>query len=538
MPVTTEELATALLQAELPTREVAGLMLQVSDVDTPVAMLTPPDEESVLKVLAKGWKKAATVLESKVPEFLGSRLAKHSSIQVRRLLAETTDDIETLKSLHDWALKKDRECLDIVIPKLDPRWTTERVITEGLGKYPEAYVVIVGHHLATKHPEAMSLIESAPEDVRRPLLLGAACCVAEGSVPGWGLTKLFSLTGNDGISNVVDRLTSEYKKSVSDEMAEALVKNPVARKSLKDSTLESATGFTPRAVELLMDVNQEFINRAIDTDSWSEVLDLIIALQSMSVVAHLVSKRERVQKLSKEQFAQLVDSIPKAVTSKKKRRSNPYDYQYNDTEFLSSKVITWLEHELETGTLLQYLRNTDGDAAWSWLCGKTRTLPRTGEFAQLSQNPGTAFGTTYDYSSSSYERIPATITDFTNELSGHISDLVDKPWADEIIDGLGSQAVAELVHRAGLRWPIHDNVLASRQYLANRITREIGIDADTWREALTHIARSNMPLGTTLAALRRLRGMSKPDPSTLPELPNPSKGRQEPDADDFENEDE
>jgi hypothetical protein len=537
MPVTTEELASALLQAELPTREVAGLMLQVSDVDTPVAMLTSPDEESVMKVLTKGWKKAATVLESKVPEFLGTRLAKHSSVQVRRLLATKTDDTETLKSLHDWALKKDRECLDIVIPKLDPRWTLERVIAEGLAKYPEACIVIVGHLIATNRPEAMSIIESAPYDVRRPLLIGAACSVAEGSIPDWGLTKLFSLVEEDDISDVVDRLAHQYGLIVSDEMAEALATSPKARTSLKESTLWAATGYTPRAVELLMGVNQDFVHRAIDTDSWSEVFDSIVALRSLSVAAYLVSKRERVQKLSKERFAQLIDSIPQTgAMKKKKRRANPYDD--DDTAFLNSKVITWLEHELDTDTLLQYLRNTDGTAAWSWLCGKTRTLPRTGEFDQLVQNSGTAFGTTYDYSSSNYERIPATLTEFTSDLDTHVGELVDKPWADEIIDALGSQAVEELVHMAGRGWPHTHYTTASRQYLANRITREIGTDSDIWREALTHIARSNMPLGKTLAALRRLRGMSKPDPDSLPQLPNPSQDKPETSSEDFDDEDE
>jgi hypothetical protein len=87
-------------------------------------------------------------------------------------------------------------------------------------------------------------------------------------------------------------------------------------------------------------------------------------------------------------------------------------------------------------------------------------------------------------------------------MTRHLANLLDKPWVDALVDALGPSAFSELINSYENYGP---------KYVAERFVREIGTDVGIWRDAFAQFERSQLSMGKTLAAVRKLRGMSKKD---------------------------
>lgn len=482
------KIATALMQVNLPNEEIAGLMLELSDIKSPVKMPTAPCASSVERAARKGWAKVATAILSGTKEFLGSRLLKHTSLQVRRLLAEHGTDEKTLQELHNWGVAKDINTLRETLPRLDPEWLISQI--EAGVKYHATDLRTIGYRAAQLGDQMLDRMEKLPAEVSQHLLVAATTIVAKNPTPVWNLKKLLSCGDGNFQSQVGAALTSRYDGLVTKDLMDAVVENDCVKPQVRMSGFQAASGFEPEAVRMLIDLDPMQAVRVLYTQRDLSLFEDYVAIKRMEVLEVLTSDEAAVKNLSQEQVIAIIRSAEESTFTGVSYRP-PLLYKH---------LLSCVDFELDSETILSYLRHTDEHATWQWLSGKYAQKPRPGEITRLFANPKWALGWTTQYSTSpSNKFVPATSGEIASDVAIKFEHFATQPWVDEIVDAAGWEVFAELVQSYDAR---------GRDYIVSRMTRELGTDRETWRDALAYFSKSQLPMSKTLTAIRRLRAAS------------------------------
>lgn len=492
-----EQIASALLQSELPNSDVAGVILEMAEVSNVVHMPTPPAAGSVQKILKKGWAKVATAVASGTPEFLGDRLVKHSSVQVRRLLATMSSDEETLRTLHAWGLERDRDTFENALNRLELEWVVA-YLESGADGYTSNDLRVVANRVIEEQPMLFDRLMALEVTLSHPLAVAAAPKVAAGLVPGWNLTRLVS--ENPAVEPQIARhITTGFAETVTAEIAQVLTSSAESRHVLSMNGLHRARAFEPDAARMLLAVDPALGSQIVQTEWAHELFEDFVALKSLDVAETLLRNTDRVRTFSKEELSDLILAVADTATERTDR--------YRPA-VLNPELLNVIEFELDTEVLHAYLRNSNETATWAWLRGLTPQRPRPGEVEALVANPGYAFGYNTNYGAGARSITSSTLEEIASDTAGRVEELAQVPWVDELVDACGSALLEEMVRP----WN------GAPAYLADRLTRELGNDPDVWRDAIVHMSRSKLSLGRSLNAVRKLRGINKPESPQVPEL--------------------
>jgi hypothetical protein len=479
---TQEKIATALLTADLPNEEVAGLLLELADVKTPVRMQTPPSSASVAKVASKGWAKVATAVLSGTKEFLGSRLVKHNSVQVKRLLAEFGTDEESLRTLHSWAVAKDSEALSHLIVRLDPLWLLGTV--EGGTKYNSRMLHTIGARAVSAEPGSLDRMVNLDPQTRNIMLTAASVEVAIGHVPNCDLGRLLSLVDTNGQRDITRYLCRAFNQPVSKSMLDQIVKHPAAWSEVLSIGFPSAPSYEESAARMFIAANPDCALFVLSSNWDQSLFEVLLGLDRFDVINAMLSD-ERVKILTPQELTKALMALPSAAKSQQGYRP--------DT--VNRNLLRLIDHELETGPLLAYLRNCDDQTTWKWLCGEFSQKPRPGEVQALMDDPGFAFGWVTVPVSGSYQYRPVKPEDVSTTLAYQFEKIVNQPWCDEMVDACGYKAFEDLLRT-------YNQV--GQNYIAKRFTAALGNDVTLWRSTIAQFATSKLSIGKTLSAARRL----------------------------------
>jgi len=485
-----EDIATALLNVELPNEDVAGLMLELSDIKSPVKMPTTPCLTSVDRVVKKGWTKTATAILSGTKEYLGSKLTKHSSIQVRRLLAQHTTDQNALRELHDWALAKDREALEQLVARMDVDWLLSRL--EAGVQYPPRPLLTIAHRAALAGDASLDRVAALPAETSRPMLLAATNAIAANPSTRWDLPALLDGKDDDFCEKVGMELVQRYGTVVTETLMNVIVGHPVLHKCIVNHGFNNCTGFDIPAARMYIKLAPLHAKLVIHK-SWDPVLfDDVVATKRLEVLEVLLSSESHLRSLTPDQIdrALLASETADWATSTYRPPS------------LNRHLLQHVSHELSTEVLLAYLRHADEHATWQWLTGRYNQKPRPGEVSHLAKDQGWSFGWTamYGTNRSTDTRFAlASAEEVARDIAHKFEQLVSQPWCDELVDAFGGDVFEYLVR---------SYALAGRTYLVARITKELGSDPEVWRDAITHFSKSKLSVGKTLTAVRLLRAAS------------------------------
>lgn len=482
------KIATALMQVELPNEEVAGLMLELSDIKAPVKMPTAPCASSVERVAKKGWAKVATAVLSGTKEFLGSRLLKHTSLQVRRLLAEHGTDEKTLKELHDWGATKDINTLRETIVRLDPEWMISQI--EAGVKYHATDLRTIGYRAAKLGDSMLDRMAKLPAEFAHHLLISATTAVAGNPTQAWDLKKLLSCGGENFQAMVASTLSTTYDGLVTKDLMDAVVENDQTKLQVRTTGFSAASGFEPEAVRMLIGLDPMQAVRVLGRQRDLSLFDDYVALRRMEVLEALMPDEASVKELSPEQVVSAIRSAEDSTFTGASYRP----------PLLNRHLLSYISFELDSDTLMSYLRHTDEHATWQWLSGKYAQQPRPGEIARLFSNPKWALGWNTQYSTSTSNKFaPVSSGEIARDVAMKFEQFSSMPWVDELVDSTGWELFAELIQA----YDSH-----GRNYLVNRIARELGTDREIWRDALAHFSKSQLSMDKTLTVIRRLRAAS------------------------------
>lgn len=486
-----EDIAAALLSVELPNEDIAGLMLELSDIRTPVNMPTPPCPTSVDRVSKKGWAKTATAVLSGTKEYLGNKLTKHSSIQIRRLLAEHGTDEVALREMHDWALTKDREALEHLVARLDVGWLLSRI--ESGVQYPSRQLDTIARRVALTGDAGLDRVAALPAETSRRMLLTATNSIAANPTPRWNIPALLEGKDDDFCEQVALMLTQQYHEHVGATLMREVLAHPALAKRAGTHGFVSASSFDVPAARMLIGLDPLHAKSVI-VKSWDPVLfDDVLATNRLEVFETLLGDTSRLRSLSPDQIDRVLLASSTAQWSATSYRP----------PFLNRHLLEHVSHELSTEVLLAYLRRSDEHATWQWLTGKYDQKPRPGEVSRLAKDQGWSFGWTSLHGKNGVEFAPASAGEVARDIMNKFEMIVSQPWCDELVDAFGGDVFEYLVRAYSTE---------GRKYLVARITKELGSDPEVWRDALAHFSKSRLSVGKTLTAVRLLRNAATPRP--------------------------
>jgi hypothetical protein len=506
MPVPINQLANSLLEQPLPSESAASVVLDLASVDDPVSMSVAPSAAAAARAMKETWRKAATVAMSSTDEDVLAKLAKSSSVQVRRIVSDRTRRHATQVGLHDWSLSKDLECLHAVVAHMDLEWLLSR--REAGERYSNTKVnATIAYRICEERPELIARMCATPSKTIAQVL-------ARVQPPGWDLFAL--VAAMPAYANTVLAEASARNLGVVDL---ALVKlfeaHDEARGIMCRSRLPAAKGFTPEAARHLMSFEPNaaenpgsgsFVERVAESNPDPELFDELIDAANLNAMYQLLNCRDTVSAMSDDQLARALLRGPDLVHGEKPAGFSRHRSGLPDTLLA---MLQSLGRQLDEEPLLAYLRSAATEPTMRWLTGQCGQTPRPGEAAKLIADPLGAFGWEYNYNSNrDLAFSPMSLSTIASMVVEQLEAFGTAEWADETVDALGGHALPVLIHR----WRN-----AGRSYLADRIRREIGDDGEHWRDALNQLATSNLSLGRTLEAVRRLRGIKRPSaPVELP----------------------
>ena len=505
----TKDIARALIRTELPNREIAGILLELADVHHPESMPTPPAAVSVEKLMKRGWSKIATAVVSGAEEYLGPRLVKHSSIQVRRLLADHSSDQPTLQALHLWSVDKDSECFSSTLYKVDPAWLLDLLLADQY-QCTRGTLATVANRIVLECPDRFGDVGNLPLPQRNVMLSAVADQIALGRVADWDLVKLFAELTTEATETAAQIVMDTHFDVLPEAVVDAMLTDPKAARVLRDRVFRSAQSFDTAAARKLIKISVPHALRVVST-KWDHALfDDLISLQSHAVVEAILDERETIRRLTKAELSAALMSITDV-------EMQPDGYRPTS---LNRSLLKSIEFDLDEDVLLTYLRLSGPHATWEWLNGATPQQPRPGEAATLIQNSGLAFGYDRLYNNSGPRFQSPSIAEIASNVADQIIALAAMPWCDEVVDACGSECVDALLHRY--------NADPGAAYLSARIRRELGDAPEVWRDAIAHLSKTRLSVGKTLNAVRKLRSMSTPEqhtPPAPPATPRPSQER-------------
>jgi hypothetical protein len=281
---------------------------------------------------------------------------------------------------------------------------------------------------------------------------------------------------------------------VSTELVSTLIGYQEVVSLLKTVSFSRAISYEPNAARALLEISPNH-GYAILSTSWDRSLfEDFLRNGSPEIYVAMISIGEEIKKFSK-------DEISRIIQNRSTRESVEDSYR---PALFNKSLLQVIDYELESEVLLAYLRHTEELTTWQWLTGSYTQKPTVEEIEKLVSDPGFAFGYQLNYARSSNEPryVPTSKEEISSDMTRHLANLLDKPWVDALVDALGPSAFSELINSYENYGP---------KYVAERFVREIGTDVGIWRDAFAQFERSQLSMGKTLAAVRKLRGMSKKD---------------------------
>jgi hypothetical protein len=452
-------------------------------------MPTPPDIESVKAVASKHWVKAATALESRVPEVLDSDWFKHRSAKVKRAYILNGTNNKAIQDLEHLAMQDG---------EMAAKWATAvgadymlKRIKEGVRYREQAYVAL-GRIIAKSGKVCNKTLRSMKSvEAREYTIVGilAECILHGEAVRGRKLTELVSKGRRDHIINLaLDEALEEYgrrrepRESPGGEVIETLEKmfGRSGTRILLDELSPMArlgNGFIKTFFEKYPKEAWGYFETYIKTETYAEALGEIGTATTLSLL--LAMKPE-----------EMVKHTGVIEVCIKKAAKGGESIPWGDGGSVMGGFLRDWKTIIEDGDMLYLLRNGDESTTLGWILGEYANKPRIGMVPELMKNPGRAFD---GRKTPSMRLLRGIIT--------NLERLMKTPWIDEALEALGPDATDVLLTAAtggGGWWDYDHDVVCS--YLTRRFTEVLGDNPEAWQVALNLIAKSTQPLGRTLKA--------------------------------------
>lgn len=500
--VAVSQIANRLLSQQLPDGDIAGLMLELSDITIPVSMQTAPSDATARAILPKGnWAKAATIAKNGCDPAVAALLAKKTSLQVRRAVCETTSDQDVLRELHAWASSKsDAEAMDTLVERLDAEWLLDTVVASTT-KYSPSQLTTIAVRAVREVTDAYVQFSMCQPRVALHLFKGTVTAAACGEISGWNLERVLALAPTDR-ETLLETVARTFNGIVDMALLDVFASTDSSWQQLHGYRFPRSAGFASDAARRLIAAHRQWApdvaERKLNSDLFDELIELGDVETSFNLLfyhAADMSKQQVQRLLYVATQAHAVDTQPRARGSVD----------------ISNHLFDAIDYTLDTEALLQYLRLGADKATWSWLTGKLPQKPRPGEITALLDNPGAAFGTTTQYTNRSFTAVPVDVA----TIARRVVDIRDfseiEPWVDELVDALG----ASILSAASSSY--NDEF---QRYLAARLTNAFGNDAEAWRDALVQLSRSTVSIGRVIEAVKKLRAPRRTTPASATAISN------------------
>lgn len=486
--------AAALCRGELPNREVAGVLFKEAKLTSPISMPTPPDIESVRIVSTKNWVKAATALESRVPEMLGAEGAEHKSIKVKRSYILNGTDKKAIQDLENLAMQ-DGETARAWAEVVGAEHMLKS-IGEGAQYREEAYVTL-GRILVKSGRACEKVLQSIkPLEARENTIVGvlAECILRGETVRGRKSVGLIPKGRRDHVVSLAfDEALEDWsqgkepREGAGGEVIETIEKmfGKVGTRKLLDNLSPMARlgrGFIGAFFEKHPQEAWGYFEAYAKTETYAEALGEIGTAETLSL---LISMK-----------APEIEKHAGAIESCLKKAAKSGDMvPWGDGSSMVGEFLRDWKTTLEDDDMLYLLRNGEESTTISWLLGEYANKPKLGMVPKLVKNPGTAFDG---------RKTPSMF--LLRRIVTNLEHLAKAPWIDEAFEALGPDATDVLLGAAtengGGWWDYDYEAVCS--YLTRRFTEVLGGEPETWRLALPLVAKSSQPLGRTLRAAAAL----------------------------------
>jgi hypothetical protein len=489
------QVANALLRGSLPSREVAGVVFEEAEIETPVAMRTAPSFETVRRHAKRNWVRAATAVLSGVPEYIGPAVYRHKSATVRRLYATHGTDAGTLQELVHYATGSSREARAWA-NKVDLKWLQTWIV--GLEESPEAIWLVLGERMMREAQWEPRFARRLAADQREYLCAGAlSVAVRAGDREGAG--RILASAGalrmrREVCCHVYENHDGELHELLLDLLHEVHKQPGDVLEFLKDSGFECKPVGSQTLEKIISSMPDGAIS-VLGEETIFENLEMFLARPSFEIVNWLV-----VHACAAVDEGGGVRTIPHAALEQALAGLNRVPVVPGRA--LSENILANWPEPLSDAAVLQALRHGDAENTWEWLAGEGASVPNIGVFRQLNEKPGIAFRRSWeDDPLRENERV--NYEQFLLKGYADIGGLVQQPDADEIIEIMGSPALMKLLQLAGDEHASWSDTAVS-DYLTRRFTEHLGEDPEAWRLALQVVGSSTQALGRTLRGVQKL----------------------------------
>jgi len=443
------KVANGLIRIELPSSLIADIAFKHASSRSEIKMPTPVSASMALGSRKAEWGHAATHALSATDPVVLDKLARDSRKQVRRAVAHNPNVSEAAASyLYEWALKADDvEALCAALQKAN----LDRVIgvgyPVGLRGYP--YAELAQRIVTSADPKHLAWALEYTDRSFKTLLAAAIVKVPE---PTISLSDYVALYDTKEKSEEIEQLliaAGRATQHATTEFCELLVRYnpPVLRYEIFPRTIEEA------GIDVLLESeNRDFhllVSRAVELP---RQIDRLIELTEGSDNADRIWTSlidMRIAQLSTEQLNKITLAL---VSSPNPRISGSVALRFFK---LGSQQASKLPQINSALVMLMHVALRSGQSS-SWLLGLHAHQPQPGDvemFFHVMEKAGTG--------------MRALLLRVLGP-SG-VAAILEKPWADEFIDGLGV-AMFEFMEMAS-QLP---------EYFVRRVTARIGTEPAAW----------------------------------------------------------
>ena len=508
----TARIARSLIGVELPSADIATAMLQMAEVRDAVAMPTAPvGPGAKLVAKTKGWAKSATLASSSTDPAMLTSLAKHSSKQVRRIVARNeATPAETIVQLINWALAKDDD--ETIAKMLDRNEPPVAEIVDALENHrgasrPRYFPANRLAALMANDPELVvqglrydepRLIEALIDQVatrKTDVAFDTArACITDPHLREMMTAKLaeHSAVCDDMLVNFIDR------HELVDKM-----KQVVGRRTASYETVDAAAA---RRLIALVPAAADWVLSGVQGSD-----ELFAEFAELATIERLCHLTRYGRNLSDANVRTIVEQMhlrgPKPGDEFSTQRPR---YSYGRDQSLSSTAIA--ERDMSSEDMLDYLRMSDSSDTASWLRGEFLHKPQPGDVAALIADPVWALGRQQfrDPATGIYKLDAGEIEALQPTLSGLLRTVElseeEVPWLDELVDAAEAFGI-----RVAVSCPT---------YLATRLTDALGDNQEAWRHAVNMLAVPSTSLTDMLTTVQLLNGISADEDAPIEEPAN------------------
>jgi hypothetical protein len=489
------DIANALLGGELPSREIAGMIFEISSPEHPVAMKTPPAIEYVERATQKGWTKAASAVLSNVPEYKGSAIINHRSKQVRRLYLQHGTDTDTLRGLTSMA------CVDMSdslawAERVDMELLSAKITSED--SIPHSVLEIYGRRLVESAKSgAVRIPRKISSGKRERVLVGALVATIRANDSS-SAERVLSTVAAQTHKKL---LTSSWKRlegETNDTLLSLMRKYFKNADELEDDFFTYGSIVRPTTQKILgefLDIMKPNGGSYLAIESILDNLDLVLEKSPISAVRRLL-----------EEVSGWCDSLQWETKPKK---PCPVSHEALDSALrrlagvepdcelrVGRTVEAAYPHKFSNEAMLQMLRHGSAEDTWEWMSLEGPNSMHAEIFTSLVADPGVAFVSSWHDTAT---KGPVNFSEFIALVDFEIGTILQHPDVDILVETMGAACTERIINLHG------QHAGRASDYLTRRFTEILGPDKEAWRTALSVVAAANQPLGRALRAAAKLQ---------------------------------